>query len=708
MSVRKAAALGVGIGFLIVGCGSDGPGADSAVGGRGADETGGYAPGNESNGAGVPSHAGAAAQTAGGALQDETGGRASGEGGQAVGDDAAAGGSELDEAGSAGGGGEGGRPLAGDIEIDVPPLPLGHLNDGYVGRRLRVEGAPNATFEVVGGSLPPGMRLTPRGRFVGVPRREAEVEVVVRATDEEGTTGSVRVELSVTRHRWLGRQTSREPLTASLMNTSADAAVVVATDVYDTRASSGGIEYYSGGGWTHFDLTGLDVGPSFACPDGRPFALEPGGGFYASWIPSSFTFVVAPRGSIDQAQDFGLSNWSNQQWAPDAVVGSLERADGLYLIDADSATSRPEIFAGPGCGGAAWTSGSRLAYFCGYDLYVVDADPYDNETLTRIERKPILIDTASVPWSIGVRDPYWYAENILGFPKSATSFELVTFDGTTELDHCEVTVPSGALIRKMDAVAGRYLEVVGTTDDLWLDLQTCSTFQVQSDYPSGAFYARHGVSGGADVFRLEAGPPSKLFSVDRWDKLYSSPSLALVAAPQRSSVDFYFSSGGSANLQRVTPAASTVTYSTDETWAILHTRPGGIAGPPPNSYPATVPSFVPLDGSSTVAVPAPGATAGTFGAVVAASADLIVYQAGDKLRVVDVSSSGFGTPKEIDVQPTKLILYERGFVVFEAQTVPPADNRRRLMSYDTSTGDLKQVGDDYAYAAGDLNSVVMY
>jgi hypothetical protein len=108
------------------------------------------------------------------------------------------------------------------------------------------------------------------------------------------------------------------------------------------------------------------------------------------------------------------------------------------------------------------------------------------------------------------------------------------------------------------------------------------------------------------------------------------------------------------------------------------------------------------------AVPAPGATAGTFGAAVAPGADLIVYEAGDKLRVVDVSSSGFGTPKEIDVEPTNLLRYERGFVVFEAQTVPAADNRRRMMLYDTATGDLKQVGSDYAYAASDPNSALMY
>jgi hypothetical protein len=172
------------------------------------------------------------------------------------------------------------------------------------------------------------------------------------------------------------------------------------------------------------------------------------------------------------------------------------------------------------------------------------------------------------------------------------------------------------------------------------------------------------------------------------------------------SVDFYSLSGGSANLQRVTPGASTVTYSADETWAIIHTASGFPILP--NSYPATVASFILLDGSSAVAVPAPGATAGTFGAAVAPGADLIVHEAGDKLRVVDVSRSGFGTPKEVDVQPTKLILNERGFVVFEAQTVPPADNRRRLMSYDTATGDLKQVGADYHYAAGDPNLVEMY
>ena len=104
--------------------------------------------------------------------------------------------------------------------------------------------------------------------------------------------------------------------------------MVLATDVYGTRASSGGLEYLSGSVWTHFDLTGLDIGPSFDCPGGRPFALEPGGGFYASWLPSSFTFLVAPRGSVDQAQDFGLSGWSDQQGLQTASSAASKRADG--------------------------------------------------------------------------------------------------------------------------------------------------------------------------------------------------------------------------------------------------------------------------------------------------------------------------------------------------------------------------------------------
>jgi hypothetical protein len=76
------------------------------------------------------------------------------------------------------------------------------------------------------------------------------------------------------------------------------------------------------------------------------------------------------------------------------------------------------------------------------------------------------------------------------------------------------------------------------------------------------------------------------------------------------------------------------------------------------------------------------------------------WRSADKQRVVDVSSSGFGTAKDIDVRPTNPILYERGFVVFEADTVPAADNRRRLMLYDTSIGDLKQVGSELCLRGG--------
>ena len=69
--------------------------------------------------------------------------------------------------------------------------------------RLAAEGSPPHTWEVVGGSLPAGLVLAENGDLAGTPLQSGRYQLVARATDDTGRTGTAEYSLVVKEFRVL-------------------------------------------------------------------------------------------------------------------------------------------------------------------------------------------------------------------------------------------------------------------------------------------------------------------------------------------------------------------------------------------------------------------------------------------------------------------------------------------------------------------------
>lgn len=78
-------------------------------------------------------------------------------------------------------------------------LPVAHVGRRYDVRLVATGGTTPYRWQLAGGSLPKGMRLTGPGLIVGVPKRPARVSLVIRATDSSGKTATSREVLAVAR-----------------------------------------------------------------------------------------------------------------------------------------------------------------------------------------------------------------------------------------------------------------------------------------------------------------------------------------------------------------------------------------------------------------------------------------------------------------------------------------------------------------------------
>ena len=67
-------------------------------------------------------------------------------------------------------------------------LPVGHAGRRYVATRKATGGTAPYRWRRTAGSIAPGVRLTPKGRVVGVPRRAGRFRLRVRVVDRAGVT----------------------------------------------------------------------------------------------------------------------------------------------------------------------------------------------------------------------------------------------------------------------------------------------------------------------------------------------------------------------------------------------------------------------------------------------------------------------------------------------------------------------------------------
>jgi len=74
------------------------------------------------------------------------------------------------------------------LAISSRALPAGHRGRAYSARLVATGGAAPYRWTRIGGTLPPGMSLTPTGRLAGVPSRAGRFTVRARVADRAGTT----------------------------------------------------------------------------------------------------------------------------------------------------------------------------------------------------------------------------------------------------------------------------------------------------------------------------------------------------------------------------------------------------------------------------------------------------------------------------------------------------------------------------------------
>lgn len=72
------------------------------------------------------------------------------------------------------------------LTTETEVIPAFYVNQPGNFQIVAVSGTEPYRFEIFEGTLPEGLRLTPTGRIVGVPRAEGETVVLITITDAAG------------------------------------------------------------------------------------------------------------------------------------------------------------------------------------------------------------------------------------------------------------------------------------------------------------------------------------------------------------------------------------------------------------------------------------------------------------------------------------------------------------------------------------------
>ncbi len=76
------------------------------------------------------------------------------------------------------------------MTITTPSLPDGTVNESYFTSLAGTGGAPPYAWDIIAGSLPPGLDLLPAGFIAGTPSSSGPFPLGIEVTDSEGATDS--------------------------------------------------------------------------------------------------------------------------------------------------------------------------------------------------------------------------------------------------------------------------------------------------------------------------------------------------------------------------------------------------------------------------------------------------------------------------------------------------------------------------------------